>query len=194
MDDPTELTPENVAEVGRKYGINLLKDKLDGIKAIYGQFLQSTIPPGKGQLDGTEASRVRAFKESLSLTDEDAAEVHIEVGRRLMRDGFETKSRYAQEEQRRTFYRLIYVSALVFGDAKAAFLLPWKRVFELNDAQMFVARRDNAKVIFRAFLDAQCGGELTADGEVLSLLRAKSVEVKLMDESATEMAKETSRR
>ena len=31
--------------------------------------------------------------------------------------------------------RLVYVSALVFGDA-ASFLLPWKRVLKVTDAQV----------------------------------------------------------
>ena len=33
------------------------------------------------------------------------------------------------------FMRLVYVSALVFGDA-ASFLLPWKRVLKVTDAQV----------------------------------------------------------
>lgn len=45
--------------------------------------------------------QVRAFKESLGLSDEDAAPVHIEVGRRFMREGFETKDRGAAFEKRK---------------------------------------------------------------------------------------------
>lgn len=37
------------------------------------------------------------------------------------------------------FQRLIYISQVVFGDQKAAFLLPWRRTFNLNDAQIFVS-------------------------------------------------------
>lgn len=51
----------------------------------------------------------------------------------------------------------MYVSSLVFGDAKAAYLLPWRRHFSLTEAQLFVARRDNAKTIFRAMFEAQGG-------------------------------------
>ena len=63
---------------------------------------------------------------------------------------------------RQAFQRLVYVSSLVFGDAKAAFLLPWRRHFNLTEAQLFVARRDNAKTIFRSMFDAR-GGNLMAD-------------------------------
>lgn len=54
------------------------------------------------------------------------------------------------------------MSQVVFGDQKAAFLLPWRRTFNLNDAQIFVARRDNARAIFRQFMEAK-GGMLPAD-------------------------------
>ena len=60
------------------------------------------------------------------------------------------------------FQRLVYVSHLVYGDQKAAFLLPWRRHFTLTEAQLFVARRDNAKAIFRAQFELQ-GGDLKAD-------------------------------
>lgn len=56
----------------------------------------------------------------------------------------------------------MYVSYIVFGDQKAAFLLPWRRVFNLTDAQLFVARRDNARAIFSGYLAAR-GGELPAE-------------------------------
>lgn len=50
--------------------------------------------------------------------------------------GYETKDRNQQFEQRKAFQRLIYVSQLVFGDQKAAFLLPWRRYFSITDAQV----------------------------------------------------------
>jgi Chloroplast envelope transporter len=111
---------------------------------------------------GDEAGKVAAFKDALGLADEDAAPVHIEVGRRLTRASAEVKDRAGQFEQRKAFQRLVYVSALVFGDQKAAFLLPWRRVFNLTDAQLFVARRDNARAVFAGHLAAR-GGELPAE-------------------------------
>ena len=43
----TALVPQ---EVGGKYGINFQKDELDGLKRIYGQFLENIIPLGDQQL------------------------------------------------------------------------------------------------------------------------------------------------
>ncbi|GFR49409.1 hypothetical protein Agub_g11462 [Astrephomene gubernaculifera] len=193
LPDATDLTPQTVAEIGSAYGINFQRDELDGLKRIYGQFLESVIPTGDVQLKGDEAARVSAFKEALGLADEDAAPVHIEVGRRLMREGFETKDRTQLFEKKKAFQRLIYVSQVVFGDQKSAFLLPWRRTFNLNDAQIFVARRDNARAIFRQFLEAR-GGELPAERHFLRELREKQVAIRLMDETAAEVVREAARK
>lgn len=67
---------------------------------------------------GDEADRIRAFKEALGLADEDAAPVHIDVGRRIMRSRFEAGSRRDSSEQFRGLQKLIYVSDLVFGAQK----------------------------------------------------------------------------
>ncbi len=56
-----------------------------------------------------------------------------------------------------TFQKLIFVSNLVFGDQKAAFLLPWRRTFKLTDSQLAVAKRDSAKALFKSFLDERGG-------------------------------------
>lgn len=58
-----------------------------------------------------------------------------------------------------TLQKLIYVSGLAFGEQKAAFLLPWSRVFNMTDAQLYVAKRDNARALFKQHLD-QLGGTL----------------------------------
>eukprot|EP00878_Enallax_costatus_P008337 GHUV01008715.1.p1 GENE.GHUV01008715.1~~GHUV01008715.1.p1 ORF type:complete len:884 (+),score=360.27 GHUV01008715.1:261-2912(+) len=168
------------------------KDQLEGLQKVYGQYLETIIPVADQQLDGTEASKIRAFKDVLGLSDEDAAPVHIEVGRRLSRIGFEYKDRQAQFEQRKAFQRLVYVSYIVFGDQKAAFLLPWRRVFNLTDAQLFVARRDNARAIFSGYLAAR-GGEFPAERQFLRELRDYQAQIKLFDESAEEIVREASR-
>ncbi|GIL58607.1 hypothetical protein Vafri_13622 [Volvox africanus] len=193
LPEATDLTPETVADVGSKYGINFQKDELDGLKRIYGQYLESVIPVGDVQLKGDEAAKVSVFKDALGLADEDAAPVHIEVGRRFMREGFETKDRNAVFEKRKAFQRLIYISQVVFGDQKAAFLLPWRRTFNLNDAQIFVARRDNARAIFRQYLEAR-GGMLPADRHFLRELREKQTAIKLMDETAAEVVRDAARK
>ncbi len=40
---------------------------------------------------------------------------------------------------------------------QAAFLLPWRRVFNLSDSSLYVARRDNAKALFRSYIDSRGG-------------------------------------
>lgn len=61
-----------------------------------------------------------------------------------------------------TFQKWIYISYRVFGERKSAFLLPLQRVFGLTQSQIMVARRDNAKNIFRSKID-EMGGRLQAD-------------------------------
>jgi Chloroplast envelope transporter len=56
-----------------------------------------------------------------------------------------------------TFQKLIFISNLVFGDQKAAFLLPWRRTFNLTDSQLAIAKRDSAKALFKSFLDERGG-------------------------------------
>ncbi len=43
--------------------------------------------------------------------------------------------------------------------AQAAFLLPWRRVFNLSDSSLMVAKRENAKALFRAHIESK-GGKL----------------------------------
>lgn len=57
--------------------------------------------------------------------------------------------------------KLIYVSSLVFGERKAAFLLPWKRACELAEATVAKAISDNASALLRR--------ELSKRGDVLKV-------------------------
>ncbi|KAI8475724.1 MAG: hypothetical protein J3K34DRAFT_517150 [Monoraphidium minutum] len=193
LDEPSDLTPDDVKAVGDKYGINMQKEQMTGLQQVFGQYLENIIPAGDTQLRGDEAPKLIAFKDALGLGDEDAAPVFIEVGRRLSRAGYETKERSQQFEQRKAFQRLIYVSYAVFGDQKAAFLLPWRRVFNLNDSQLFVARRDNARAIFNQHLREIYGGELPADRTALRELRDFQASVKLMDDVAEESVRSAAR-
>ncbi|KAJ9511403.1 hypothetical protein QJQ45_029777, partial [Haematococcus lacustris] len=266
LDDPAQLTAQDVEGVGRRFGLNMQRDDAEGLTKLYSQFLENVIPRGDQQLRGDEAPKVLAFKAALGLSDEEAAPVHIEVARRLFRQasklgrgrrhwagGYESKDRNTQFEQRKAFQRLLYVSQVVFGDQKSAFLLPWRRHFNITDAQasistaqqpaaarrragcqssqwlssqrssqwlsssgraargcqcrveqavraapiqvqvqVFVARRDNARTIFRAFLEKQ-GGQLQADRQFLRSLREQQQAVKLMDDTAAELVKEAAR-
>jgi Chloroplast envelope transporter len=50
LEEPTELTPDAVAAVGARYGINMQRDQLQGLQKLYGQYLEAVIPVGDTQL------------------------------------------------------------------------------------------------------------------------------------------------
>lgn len=50
LDEPSELTPEDVKAVGDRYGINMQKDQLQGLQQVFGQYLENIIPIGETQL------------------------------------------------------------------------------------------------------------------------------------------------
>jgi hypothetical protein len=50
LDEPTELTPDDVSRIGQRYGINMQKDQLEGLQKVYGQYLENIIPVGDQQL------------------------------------------------------------------------------------------------------------------------------------------------
>ena len=184
MGDPTALTREVVAGVEAKYGIQLCVSCLEEMKSLYGTFVEAAIPAGAAPLSGSEQVLIQNFKNALGLTDEEAAPVHIDVGRRVLRGRLESSSRGEDFEARKTFQKLIYVSSLVFGERKAAFLLPWSRVFGLTDAQVQVARKDNAVKLFEARI-ATTG--LTADESMLKSLKEYQAQVRLADEEAVDV-------
>jgi hypothetical protein len=184
MGDPTQLTREIVAGVEAKYGIELCASCLEEMKSLYGTFVEAAIPAGAAPLTGHEQVLIQNFKNALGLTDEDAAPVHIDVGRRVLRGRLEASSRGEDYEARKTFQKLIYVSSLVFGERKAAFLLPWSRVFGLTDAQVQVARKDNAVKLFEAKIAAS---GLRADAALLRSLREYQAQIRLADEEAVDV-------
>ncbi|EFN52285.1 hypothetical protein CHLNCDRAFT_139027 [Chlorella variabilis] len=199
MGDPTALTREQVAAIEAKYGASLAATNPDELKSIYGAFLEAVVPPGDAPLTGSEPVLIQAFKAALALSDVDAAPAHIEVGRRILRGRMEAGSRADDVEARKTFQKLIYVSNLVFGDRQAAFLLPWTRVFGLTEAQasarlscVYVAKRDNAKGIFKQYLDSH-GGQLQADKAFLVGLRQAQAAARLADDEAAALVKEAAR-
>jgi len=182
MGDPTQLTREQVAEVEAKYGATLTSSCLEDVKSLYGTFVEAVVPVGNTDLRGGEALLIRNFKNALGLDDIDAAPVHIDVGRRILRGRMEAGSRGEDFEARKTFQRLMYISGLVFGERQAAFLLPWGRVFGINDAQVQVARRDNARVLFSQYMAAT---GLAADRASLVALKNYQTEVRLADDEAS---------
>ena len=184
MNDPSLLTREMVESVEAKYGVKLCESCLEEMKSLYGTYVEAVIPPGADPLSGSEPLSIQNFKQALGLTDEDAAPVHIDVGRRVLRGRLEASSRCEDFEARKTFQKLIYVSNLVFGERKAAFLLPWTRVFGLTDAQVQVARRDNAKSLFQNNISAMV---LKPDEAMLKNLKEYQAQVRLAEEEAADV-------
>ncbi|KAL4522238.1 hypothetical protein Ndes2437B_g07974 [Nannochloris sp. 'desiccata'] len=183
MGDPTALTREQVVAVETKYGASLTTTCLEDLKSLYGTFVEAAIPAGDTPLTGGEAVLIQNFKAALGLNDADAAPVHIDVGRRVLRGRMESSNRGEDFEARKTFQKLIYVSSLVFGERQAAFLLPWVRVFNLNAAQLEVARRDNARALFKSRVESL--GGLRAERAALATLKTYQSEIRLADDEAT---------
>jgi hypothetical protein len=63
---------------------------------------------------GHEAENAIAFKDALGLSDEEAAPAHLEVAQRMYRQGFESKDRQQQFDQRKVsgFFQ---ISSLIDG-------------------------------------------------------------------------------
>jgi len=182
LESPDMLTRDAVSQIESKYDATLVSSSLEELKSIYGTFVEYAIPAGDSSLTGEEAPRIQSFKQALGLSDTDAAPVHIDVGRRVLRGRLEAGSRGEDIDARKTFQKLIYVSTLVFGERQAAFLLPWARVFGLTDAQIQVARRDNAKSLFKHRV--MSNGGLSSDRESLVTLKSYQTEVRLADDEA----------
>lgn len=85
--------PSQVEQLGSRLGVNLASERVEDLKTMYGVFVESMIPTGEAALNGREADAIRDFKVALGLTDEEAAPVHLDVGRRLTRQGAEAGSR-----------------------------------------------------------------------------------------------------
>lgn len=79
--------------MGARFGVNLASERVEDLKSMYGIYVESVIPTGEAPLTGREADAIRAFKAALGLSDEEAAPVHLDVGRRLTRLGAEAGSR-----------------------------------------------------------------------------------------------------
>lgn len=61
--------------------------------------------PGDAPLTGQEPILIQNFKAALGLQDVDAAPVHIDVGRRILRGRLESSSRNEDTEARKVRYR-----------------------------------------------------------------------------------------
>ncbi|KAH9605717.1 hypothetical protein KSS87_007724 [Heliosperma pusillum] len=146
--DPLLLDKDYIMSIPSRYGVSKQHQAfISELSHLYLRFVTSVLPPANEDLNGTEVETIIKFKNSLGIDDPDAANTHIEIARRIFRQRLETGDREGDVEQRKAFQKIIYVSTLVFGEA-SAFLLPWKRVFKITDAQVEVAVRDNAQRLY----------------------------------------------
>ncbi|KAK6938221.1 Protein TIC110, chloroplastic [Dillenia turbinata] len=190
-DDPGRLDRDNIEGIAKKFGVSKQDEAFNAeLCDLYCRFVSSVLPSGSEDLKGNEVETIISFKNALGIDDPDAAGMHLEIGRRIFRQRLETGDRDGDIEQRRAFQRLIYVSTLVFGEA-STFLLPWKRVFKVTDAQVEVAIRDNAQRLYGVKLKS-VGRDI--DVEELVRLREAQLKYRLSDELAEEMFKEHSRK
>eukprot|EP00216_Chloropicon_sp_CCMP2111_P004080 CAMPEP_0198246818 /NCGR_PEP_ID=MMETSP1446-20131203/46166_1 /TAXON_ID=1461542 ORGANISM="Unidentified sp, Strain CCMP2111" /NCGR_SAMPLE_ID=MMETSP1446 /ASSEMBLY_ACC=CAM_ASM_001112 /LENGTH=966 /DNA_ID=CAMNT_0043931141 /DNA_START=214 /DNA_END=3114 /DNA_ORIENTATION=+ len=185
FDDPTAVDPGYVATIAAKYGIADPQEKMRlEMKRLYDAFLSSVIPSSDTPLRGDEAVRIRKFKSALGIDDAAAAECHMDLGTRFSRQRLESGSREGGLQELRAFQKLVFISEQVFGEKKAKFLLPWKRVFNLTDAQLNLAKRDNARGLYSSRLEGFTEDSL--DEQVLTDLRSLQVQLGLSDQVAAE--------
>ncbi|XP_010256257.1 PREDICTED: protein TIC110, chloroplastic-like [Nelumbo nucifera] len=190
-DDPTTLKKEDIEGIAKRYGVSKQDEAFNAeLCDLYGRFVSSVLPPGSENLKGNEVDTIIKFRSALGIDDPDAAAVHMEIGRRIFRQRLETGDHDADIEQRRAFQKLIYVSTLVFGEA-STFLLPWKRVFKVTDAQVEVAIRDNAQRLY-AFKLESVGRDI--DEKQLISLREAQLLYRLSEELASDMFREHTRK
>ncbi|KAK9127298.1 hypothetical protein Syun_016095 [Stephania yunnanensis] len=191
FDDPMALEKGEIEGIAKRYGVSKQDEAFNAeLCDLYSRFVSSVLPPGNENLKGNEVETIIKFKNTLGIDDPEAAAVHMEIGRRIFRLRLETGDREGDMEQRRAFQKLIYVSTLVFGEA-SSFLLPWKRVFKVTDAQVEVAIRDNAQRLYAFRLKS-----VDRDVEEMQLrsLREAQLMYRLSDEIAADMFGEHTRK
>ncbi|KAF8094062.1 hypothetical protein N665_0371s0041 [Sinapis alba] len=190
FEDPASVTKEDIEKIASRYGVSKGDEAFQAeICDIYCRYVTSVLPAEGESLKGDEVEKIVKFKSALGIDDPDAASMHMEIGRRIFRQRLETGEREGDAEQRRAFMRLVYVSALVFGDA-ASFLLPWKRVLKVTDAQVEIAIRENAKQLYAERLKL-VGRDINVEN--LVDLRKAQLSFKLSDELAEELFREHTR-
>lgn len=81
---------------------------MEELKSLYGTFVEAAIPPGDAPLTGGEAVLIQNFKAALGLQDVDAAPVHIDVGRRILRGRLEAGSRGEDIEARKVYISSVF--------------------------------------------------------------------------------------
>jgi chromatin remodeling complex protein RSC6 len=210
--DPASITKAEVDAIGSKFGMNdMAKDcpegaglsyfptfrlpdcpynKTDtffsivsGVTELYDAYLMSVIPMGDDPVQGWEPEALKNFRAQLGLEDADAANAHIEVGRRLFRKRIELGDKDADIESRREFQKLVYISTRTFGEQQAKFLLPWNRIFRVSDAQVTLAMKDSASNLLKTVL-AKSGAVANLNDASLAAAKQFQNEVNLSDADA----------
>jgi len=185
--DPATITKQEVDAIGAKFGMkDMAKECPEGVTELYDAYLMSVIPMGDDPVQGWEPEALRNFRAQLGLEDADAANAHIEVGRRLFRKRIELGDKDADLESRREFQKLVYVSTRTFGEAQAKFLLPWNRIFRVSDAQVTLAMKDSASNLLKVRL-TESGAVANLDDASLAAAKAFQSEVNLADADAAEV-------
>ena len=185
--DPATITKQEVDAIGAKFGMkDMAKECPEGVTELYDAYLMSVIPMGDDPVQGWEPEALRNFRAQLGLEDADAANAHIEVGRRLFRKRIELGDKDADLESRREFQKLVYISTRTFGEAQAKFLLPWNRIFRVSDAQVTLAMKDSASNLLKVRLE-QSGAVANLDAASLADAKAFQTEVNLSDADAAEV-------
>jgi hypothetical protein len=145
MNDLSFIDFQFVWSVSTKLGFDISSKLNSKLWFFYDAYLSNMLSVNE-QLKGYEIKGIKRFKESLEISDLNAAAVHIEYGRRINRLKSEVDSPKRVVEIIKTFQKLIYVSAQVFRDKQH--FLNWREYFHLSDAQLEIAKRNFAKQLF----------------------------------------------
>ncbi|KAL0458855.1 UNVERIFIED_CONTAM: protein, chloroplastic [Sesamum latifolium] len=203
-DDPGAIKKEDIEAIANKYGVSKQNEAFNAeLCDIYCRFVSAILPPENEDLKGDEVETIIKFKSSLGIDDPDAAAMHMEVALHLLLE-FTVKlvGEFSGKDLKlgivmliwhnvvQAFQKLIYVSNLVFGEA-SGFLLPWKRVFKVTDAQVEVAVRDNAQRLYSYKLDS-----ISHDVDVTQLISLREAQLlyRLSDELAENMFRDHTRK
>ncbi|CAG9464797.1 unnamed protein product [Pedinophyceae sp. YPF-701] len=191
LDDPRELTPDMVAAVAAKFGVDLPTEMGFELRPILFAFIDAVMPGTGGKLTGSEPATIRAFAATIGVQDEDLAAAFIDYGRQINRSRFETSSRAASRDEAQSFKRCIYVATRTLGEQKSAFLLPWARLFDISPELVVIAKRDCAKQLLQ---DTLGGSEITLDDASVSAIKARAADLGLQEAVTGEVVNELARK
>ncbi|OAY65868.1 Protein TIC110, chloroplastic, partial [Ananas comosus] len=146
--DPIDnLGPRNVLHLPRPLFNLLLRSNFEDLSDFeiawisLHRFVSSVLPPGAEDLKGNEVETIIKFKAALGIDDPDAANVHMEIGRRIFRERLETGDREADMEQRK-------VDIAIRENAKRLYAFKLQSVGRNIDAKQLIDLR-KAQLLYR---------------------------------------------